>query len=80
MNVQEFKNELVRLQKQDSYTNEDVMSVTRMATQIMESDRLSADRKRQFADHMSAVKQKGFQNLKSGDIKMIINLFIQGLS
>lgn len=80
MNLQELKDEMQRLSQQSTFSQEDIMSVTRMATMILESDKLSDAHKKKFAEHMTAVKQRGVQNLQPGDVKMIANLFVQGLS
>ncbi|MCB9224144.1 MAG: hypothetical protein H6582_08220 [Crocinitomicaceae bacterium] len=80
MELGEMKNELLNLQKKNSYSPQDIEKVTRMATMIIQSPRISDAHKKEFADRINMIKNKGVANLQPGDVKMMLGLFIQGLS
>ena len=80
MELKDFKTELVKLSQKPSYTPDDVMKITTLATKIVESDHVSDAHKKEFGARLKAIRQKGIENLQTGEVKMVLNLFIQGLS
>ena len=80
MELKELKTELERLAQKPAYTPKDLMNVTRLATMIIQSPRVSDEHKKSFGQRIQAINQKGIENLEIGEIKMVLNLFVQGLS
>ena len=79
MELKDFKAELVKLSEKPAYTADDIMKITTLATKIVESDRFPDAAKKEFGTRLQAIRQKGIKNLQTGEVKMVLNLFIQAL-
>lgn len=79
MDLGSIKREIKQLSMQSAYSKQDVDKITQMAMAVMRSNRLNDQMKQNFAKQVNALKEKGADNLSTGEVKMILNLFVQGM-